>query len=155
MIQLRLLTMCLCHHTPTPLLVRQSEHCASVRCRVTQANAKQRSGRAGRVQAGTCYRLYPRALHELMPAFLAPEMQRTPLENVALQIKSIGALPKRSLGSFPSWKRCPECLVFLLNTLCTSRHSWHECRHAVSRKVSAPVSQLQSRCRANVQAWAS
>lgn len=27
---------------------------------VAQANAKQRSGRAGRVQPGLCYKLYPR-----------------------------------------------------------------------------------------------
>ena len=58
---------------------------------MTKANAKQRSGRAGRVQAGKCYRLYPESLHDRLPDFLAPEMQRTPLESVCLQIKSIGA----------------------------------------------------------------
>jgi ATP-dependent RNA helicase DHX36 len=43
------------------------------------------------VQAGKCYRLYPRCLHNAAPSFLSPEMQRAPLEDVCLQIKSIGA----------------------------------------------------------------
>jgi ATP-dependent RNA helicase DHX36 len=67
----------------------------AVSCRVTKANAKQRSGRAGRVQAGKCYRLYPKSLHDALPDFLAPEIQRMSLEDICLKIKSIGALLSR------------------------------------------------------------
>jgi len=57
---------------------------------VSQASARQRRGRAGRVQPGKCYRLYPRELHDgAMAPFEAPEMLRTPLEELCLQIKSL------------------------------------------------------------------
>ena len=65
--------------------------CVAAGCRVSQANATQRAGRSGRVQAGTCYRLYPQALFDVLDAYLAPEMQRMSLESVALTAKSIGA----------------------------------------------------------------
>jgi ATP-dependent RNA helicase DHX36 len=54
---------------------------------VAQANAKQRMGRAGRVQRGTCYRLYSRARFATMAGFQSPEMLRTPLEEICLQVK--------------------------------------------------------------------
>lgn len=60
-------------------------------CRISQANAKQRAGRSGRVQEGTCYRLYPREVFEQLAAHTAPEMRCMPLEAVVLQLKSIGA----------------------------------------------------------------
>lgn len=60
---------------------------------MSQANAKQRAGRSGRVQAGTCYRLYPQALYDALDPYLAPEMQRMSLESVALTAKSIGGPP--------------------------------------------------------------
>ncbi|XP_031390935.1 DExH-box ATP-dependent RNA helicase DExH7, chloroplastic [Punica granatum] len=55
---------------------------------ISQANAKQRRGRAGRVKPGTCFCLYTRHRHEkLMRAFQAPEMLRMPLIELCLQIK--------------------------------------------------------------------
>lgn len=67
---------------------------AASACRITQANAAQRAGRAGRVQPGRCYRVYPRALHDAMDPFVPPEMQRTPLEGVCMTIRSLGAAPR-------------------------------------------------------------
>ncbi|KAI0238175.1 Pre-mRNA-splicing factor ATP-dependent RNA helicase PRP16 [Massospora cicadina] len=58
---------------------------------ISQANANQRSGRAGRTGAGTCYRLYTEQAYnyELFPNNI-PEIQRTNLSNVVLLLKSLG-----------------------------------------------------------------
>ncbi|KAL3690709.1 hypothetical protein R1sor_004360 [Riccia sorocarpa] len=55
----------------------------------SQASARQRQGRAGRVQPGVCYRLYTRAIYQTMREHQIPEMQRVPLEELCLQIKAI------------------------------------------------------------------
>ena len=58
---------------------------------VSQAAAQQRSGRAGRTQAGKCFRLYTNwsFKHEL-EAQTVPEIQRTNMGNVVLMLKSLG-----------------------------------------------------------------
>ncbi|KAJ1919741.1 hypothetical protein H4219_001770 [Mycoemilia scoparia] len=58
---------------------------------VSQANANQRSGRAGRTGPGVAYRLYTEQAfkHEMFPNPI-PEIQRTNLANVVLQLKSLG-----------------------------------------------------------------
>jgi ATP-dependent RNA helicase DHX8/PRP22 len=58
---------------------------------ISQASAKQRSGRAGRTGPGKCYRLYTEAaLRTEMLATSVPEIQRTNLGNVVLQLKAMG-----------------------------------------------------------------
>ncbi|KAG2537592.1 hypothetical protein PVAP13_9NG309500 [Panicum virgatum] len=56
---------------------------------ISKASAHQRRGRAGRVQAGFCYRLYPKVIHDAMPQFQLPEILRTPLQELCLTIKSL------------------------------------------------------------------
>ncbi|KAJ1655473.1 Pre-mRNA-splicing factor ATP-dependent RNA helicase PRP16 [Dispira simplex] len=58
---------------------------------VSQANADQRAGRAGRTGPGTCYRLYTEQAYrlEMFPSAI-PEIQRTNLANVVLLLKSLG-----------------------------------------------------------------
>jgi len=58
---------------------------------VSRASAQQRAGRAGRVSAGKCFRLYTAHafMHELEEDQI-PEIQRTNLGNVVLMLKSLG-----------------------------------------------------------------
>ena len=56
---------------------------------IAKANGRQRRGRAGRVAAGVCVHLLPKASYEKLPDFLLPEMQRTALEEICLQVKAI------------------------------------------------------------------
>ncbi|GBP07584.1 Probable ATP-dependent RNA helicase YTHDC2 [Eumeta japonica] len=54
---------------------------------ISQADASQRSGRAGRTQNGVCYRLYSKAKHQFMPQFSIPEFMRIPLTEICLYAK--------------------------------------------------------------------
>ncbi len=58
---------------------------------ISQANASQRAGRAGRTGPGQCFRLYSeRNFREEMLKINVPEIQRTNLSNVILLLKSLG-----------------------------------------------------------------
>jgi len=58
---------------------------------ISQANANQRSGRAGRTGPGTAWRMYTEnAYRTEMFLQTIPEIQRTNLSNVLLQLKSLG-----------------------------------------------------------------
>ncbi|KAL6438014.1 hypothetical protein ACFW04_004352 [Cataglyphis niger] len=58
---------------------------------ISQAAAKQRSGRAGRTGPGRCYRLYTEQAYrnEMLPTPV-PEIQRTNLATTVLQLKTMG-----------------------------------------------------------------
>ncbi|KAJ6767580.1 DEXH-BOX ATP-DEPENDENT RNA HELICASE DEXH5 MITOCHONDRIAL [Salix koriyanagi] len=66
---------------------------------ISKASARQRKGRAGRVQPGECYHLYPRCVYEAFAEYQLPELLRTPLNSLCLQIKS---LQVGSIGEFLS-----------------------------------------------------
>lgn len=58
---------------------------------ISQANANQRSGRAGRTGPGHAYRLYTEPMYRNeMLSNQIPEIQRTNLSNVVLLLKSLG-----------------------------------------------------------------
>jgi ATP-dependent RNA helicase DHX37/DHR1 len=58
---------------------------------ISKASAEQRKGRAGRTGPGHCYRLYSSAVYERDFAEHAdPEILRTPMESIVLQLKSMG-----------------------------------------------------------------
>lgn len=56
----------------------------------SQAACKQRRGRAGRVRAGKCYKLFTRNIEDRMAAKPLPEIQRVPLEQLCLSVKATG-----------------------------------------------------------------
>jgi ATP-dependent helicase HrpA len=57
---------------------------------ISQASANQRSGRCGRVEAGVAIRLYAEEDFEARPEFTDPEILRTTLASVILQMTSLG-----------------------------------------------------------------
>ncbi|KAI1390747.1 P-loop containing nucleoside triphosphate hydrolase protein [Hypoxylon trugodes] len=63
----------------------------------SRAACKQRRGRAGRVQAGKCYKLYTRNLEERMAERPEPEIRRVPLEQLCLSVRAMGT---RDVGGF-------------------------------------------------------
>ena len=54
---------------------------------ISKANVQQRAGRAGRVQPGESYHLYPLEKYKEMDQFPQAEMLRIPLEKVVMDIK--------------------------------------------------------------------
>ncbi|OCK80157.1 ATP dependent RNA helicase [Lepidopterella palustris CBS 459.81] len=57
---------------------------------VSKASATQRAGRAGRTKPGKCYRLYTEQAYERLAESTVPEIQRSNLAPVILQLKALG-----------------------------------------------------------------
>lgn len=57
---------------------------------ISQASANQRKGRCGRIGAGVCIRLYSEEDFEARPQFTQPEILRTNLASVILQMQYLG-----------------------------------------------------------------
>ena len=65
---------------------------------VSQASARQRAGRCGRIAPGVCYRLYSEDDFETRPAYSDPEVTRT---NLAAVVLSMRAFRLGDVESFP------------------------------------------------------
>ena len=65
---------------------------------ISQASAKQRAGRCGRLADGIAIRLYSEEDHDARPAFTTPEILRTSLAAVILRMK---ALDLGEIADFP------------------------------------------------------
>lgn len=64
---------------------------------VSQSQANQRAGRAGRESAGKCFRLYSESAFEKLEISTIPEIQRVNISQVILQLKVLGI---KSLDTF-------------------------------------------------------
>lgn len=59
---------------------------------VSKAQARQRTGRAGRETSGVCYRLYTEEQFDELKEMTMPEIQRCNLASVVLQLMALGIL---------------------------------------------------------------
>ncbi|MDN6132876.1 MAG: ATP-dependent RNA helicase HrpA [Brevibacterium sp.] len=70
--------------------------------RISQASANQRKGRSGRTSDGICIRLYSEADFDSRPEFTDPEILRTNLASVILQMADLGfASSDKEILEFP------------------------------------------------------
>ncbi|MFN7845052.1 MAG: ATP-dependent helicase HrpB [Pirellula sp.] len=85
---------------------------------ISQASATQRTGRAGRVAPGVCYRLWSEASDRSRAAYLEPEIVRVDLASAALQLYAWG---EGKAEDFPwlepphpeAWQAAEELLIHL------------------------------------------
>jgi ATP-dependent helicase HrpB len=61
--------------------------------RISRASATQRAGRAGRLEPGTCYRLWSEAQHDQLSAYGTAEILQADLAGLALQLARWGVEP--------------------------------------------------------------
>lgn len=76
-----------------------------VLAKIAKSSAEQRAGRAGRMRAGRCVRLYPRHDFERRPTHDAPEILRLDLAGAALSIRAAG---KHGFADVPWFEPPPD-----------------------------------------------
>ncbi|XP_055912355.1 3'-5' RNA helicase YTHDC2 [Eupeodes corollae] len=82
---------------------------------ISQADARQRSGRAGRTQNGVCYRLYSHERFYQMSPHCIPELMRIPLTEICLYAKSFD--PQSDVQSFLSRALNPPSGLIVQNAV--------------------------------------
>ncbi len=82
--------------------------------KISRASAVQRAGRAGRVRAGRCVRLYSKHDFERRPEFDAPELCRLDLAGAMLDLRAAGLQSPRALAWFEA---PPEAAIEAAETL--------------------------------------
>ena len=96
--------------------------------RASKAEAIQRSGRAGRVAPGKCYRMWARVEEGVMPTFAPPEIHTSDLTPLALKLAQWGTQPKdlAFLTSPPqnSWAQAQD-LLYQLGAITDGKLSSH------------------------------
>lgn len=93
---------------------------------ISQAQARQRSGRAGRETAGLCYRVYTEDDYHSLEPSTTPEMTRTNLSTVVLQLKSMGVDNPTEFDFLdkPRKESCVSARPLLLSLLVDSKRTY-------------------------------
>ncbi|KAL4451226.1 hypothetical protein ABPG77_009298 [Micractinium sp. CCAP 211/92] len=65
---------------------------------ISRASEKQRRGRAGRCQPGVCFHMYSKARSEALADFQLPELRRSPLDEMCLQVKLLESPTQPSIS---------------------------------------------------------
>ena len=94
----------------------------------SQASLKQRRGRAGRVQEGTCYKLISKPTYSKLPMHGTPEIHRCALDQTLLSLMFLGV--ERGSGNFlrtlldpPSQQSLDSAIVSLQRVGAVSDHN--------------------------------
>ncbi|MCR9166305.1 MAG: ATP-dependent helicase HrpB [Nannocystaceae bacterium] len=82
--------------------------------KISRASAEQRAGRAGRVRAGRCVRLFSKHDFDRRPAFDAPELCRLDLASAMLDLRAAGL---RGPADVEWFEAPPEAAVHAAETL--------------------------------------
>ncbi|OAG28826.1 pre-mRNA-splicing factor ATP-dependent RNA helicase DHX15/PRP43 [Nematocida displodere] len=86
-----------------------------LRLPISQSSADQRKGRAGRVRAGICYRLYEESVYKQMESFTIPEILRGELSSLVLKMARLGI---KNLVTFDFIEPpLPDSVIVALNQL--------------------------------------
>ncbi|CAJ2507659.1 Uu.00g088450.m01.CDS01 [Anthostomella pinea] len=80
----------------------------------SRAACKQRRGRAGRVQAGKCYKLYTYSLEQRMAERPEPEIRRVALEQLCLSVRAMGT---KDVGGFLARTPTPPAVTVVENAI--------------------------------------
>lgn len=116
---------------------------------ISQACAKQRAGRAGRIQNGWCYRLYSLEQYEVMEKYTLPEILRVPLTEICLNAKMLAG--KLSIEEFllkalqpPSLKNIRQSIELLkkINALDTDENITYLGIHLASMPVDCQLGKM-------------
>ena len=109
---------------------------------ISQASANQRAGRCGRVAAGVCIRLYSEEDFTNRPQFTDPEILRTHLAHVILQLfaLNLGNIEAFPFIQEPEKKRIQEGLQCLeeIGAL-TYKNKKHHLTHTGSKLARFPI----------------
>ena len=106
--------------------------------RISQASADQRKGRCGRIAPGVCYRLYDEADFLAQPEYTDPEIRRTNLAAVVLQMRAFGLGDIETFPFLdpPEPRAIRDALTLLTELGAIGRrsadagrsHAWRDCR---------------------------
>uniref|UniRef100_T1L399 RNA helicase n=1 Tax=Tetranychus urticae TaxID=32264 RepID=T1L399_TETUR len=110
---------------------------------ISQAQAWQRAGRAGRESSGICYRLYSRETYENMPKEMVPEMLRCNLASVLLHLAAIGIkdFTKFDFMDKPSIENVNKSteLLISLGAITKDENNWYQITHLGRQMVNFPL----------------